>query len=121
MTNYQLVTSPQAVEEMLSPGAGPVLLFKHSLTCPISYGAFREFERFLAGLPPSGLKIGLIHVQTARPASSRVAELSGVRHESPQALLFDGGEVRWHRSHGQITVKSLVDAVAAGGEAAGQG
>jgi bacillithiol system protein YtxJ len=112
MTNYQLITDPQAVDEMLSPGAGPVLLFKHSLTCPISFGAFREFERFLAGKLPNGLKIGLIHVQTARPASSRVAELSGIRHESPQALLFDGGEVRWHRSHGQITARSLEDAVA---------
>ena len=88
-TPYQLLKSPQDIDELLKPGAGRHLVFKHSLTCPVSHAAFREFERFLATAPPAGTHVGLIEVQNARPASNRVAEVTGVRHESPQALLVE--------------------------------
>ena len=35
-----------------------------------------------------------------------VAEL-GVKHESPQLLLFNEGELVWHASHGAITEEAL--------------
>lgn len=114
MANYQLLATTEAVDRALDPGAGRVLLFKHSLTCPVSSAAFREFQRFLAVGAPENVEVRLIEVQNARQASNRVAELTGVRHESPQALLIDGGAVRWHRSHGQITAQSLAAALGQG-------
>lgn len=111
MANYELLATTEAVDQELAAAAGRVLVFKHSLTCPISAGAFREFQRFLAGGAPEGTKVRLIEVQNARSASNRVAEVTGVRHESPQALLIEDGTVRWHRSHGQITAQSLAAAV----------
>ena len=118
MANYQLIATTEAVDQALAPAAGRVLIFKHSLTCPISSGAFREFQSFLASGAPQGVAVKLIEVQNARPASNRVAEVTGVRHESPQALLIEDGAVRWHRSHHQITAQALKAAV---GEGAAQG
>lgn len=117
-TPYQLLKSPQEIDDLLKPEAGRHLVFKHSLTCPVSHAAFREFERFLATAVPAGTQVGLIEVQNARPASNRVAERTGVRHESPQALLVENGVVRWHRSHWDITEKSL--ALGVGGRGQGE-
>lgn len=90
----------------------PVLIFKHSLTCPISTMAFQELERYLAGRPEDDAVVHtLIEIQNARPVSKAVAERTGVRHESPQALLLKGGEVVWHGSHSGIRHDTLSRAV----------
>ncbi len=51
-----------------------------------------------------------IDVIGQRPLARAIAERTNVRHESPQALLLEGGEVRWHASHGAITQESLAEA-----------
>ena len=90
----------------------PVLIFKHSLTCPISTAAFNEYQRFLAHLPDGDTTdYTLIEIQNARPVSTAVAERTGVRHESPQALLVRDQQVVWHASHWKITADSLRQAV----------
>ena len=81
------------------------LLFKHSPTCPISAAAFAEYERWSTS--HAGVPSGWIEVVRERPLARSVAERTGVRHESPQALLLIHGEVRWHASHGAITEASL--------------
>ncbi|MEM6796794.1 MAG: bacillithiol system redox-active protein YtxJ [Acidobacteriota bacterium] len=83
----------------------PVILFKHSLTCPVSSAALREYEKFLEG--HEGVDATLIEIQNHRPLSNAVAERTGIRHESPQALVLKSGEVAWHASHWSITVDSL--------------
>lgn len=90
----------------------PVLLFKHSLTCPVSSRAHSEFTSFVESRSEDdGLELALIEVQNARPVSNAVAERTGVRHESPQALLLRNGEVRWHASHFRIRKDALDQAV----------
>jgi bacillithiol system protein YtxJ len=91
---------------------GPVLLFKHSLTCGTSAHANDEVRAFLAGAENTPI-CGLIVVQHARPVSNAVVERFGVRHESPQALLLRDGRVVWHASHWRLTARALEDAVAA--------
>lgn len=83
----------------------PVLVLKHSLTCPVSTAALREYEKFLEN--QADLDANLIEIQNQRPLSNAVAERTGVRHESPQAILLENGEVSWHASHWEITTKSL--------------
>lgn len=88
----------------------PVLLFKHSLTCPISARAMREFEAFLDQAPPRvGYK--LIIVQTAREVSNEAAARLGLRHESPQAVIVRRGREVWSTSHYDITAERLREAV----------
>lgn len=81
------------------------LLIKHSLTCPISKAAFREYEKFVSNHPE--VDTYYLYVQEARPLSNYIAETFGVKHESPQALLFENGTAVWHTSHWNITYDSL--------------
>ncbi len=93
----------------------PVLLFKHSLTCPISARAMREFEAFLDQADPR-LDYKLIIIQTSREVSDETAARLGLRHESPQAMIVRGGREVWNTSHFDITAERLREAVRSFGE-----
>lgn len=90
-------------------GSGPYLLFKHSLLCPVAAAAFRELMLFLASdrERPDETRVGWISVTDERPLSNAIAERTGVQHESPQAFVLVNGQVRWHASHGAITLDAL--------------
>lgn len=85
------------------------LLFKHSLTCPISAAAFREYEAFMKENPdfPSAW----LAVQDARALSDYVQDMANIKHESPQAILFVHGRPKWFASHRSITFRSICEAV----------
>ena len=88
----------------------PVLIFKHSTTCPISAHAYREMQRLDAG---PARHIHLVVVQTARPLSNEIAARTGVRHESPQAIVLSRGKAAWTASHYDITAAEVERAVRA--------
>jgi thioredoxin 1 len=92
----------------LLASAAPLLLFKHSRTCPISHAAHAQLEAFRRTHP--AVPVRVLVVQEERALSQAVAHASGVRHESPQALLLHGGGVRWHASHGAVTAARLAAA-----------
>ena len=81
------------------------LLFKHSTRCPISADAFEEYQRWSAEHPDAAT--GWIDVIQDRALASAVVERTGIRHESPQAILLARGKPRWNASHGAITEASL--------------
>lgn len=83
----------------------PIILFKHSLTCPISHAAYEEMS-LLKNEP-----VSLVVVQDARVLSNEIAKRTGVRHESPQAMIVRDGEVAWHASHYDITKTAIVRAL----------
>ncbi len=85
------------------------LLFKHSTTCSISTTAFRAYEQFLAAHPD--VPTGWIEVREQRPWAQDVAAVTGIEHESPQALWIRDGRVVWHASHFDITAQALAEAV----------
>lgn len=84
-------------------------LLKHSLTCPISQAAFEEYEAYANS--HEEMNIYYLAVQEARPLSNHIAETYHVKHESPQAILFNKEDVVWHASHWKITNDSLSKAV----------
>jgi bacillithiol system protein YtxJ len=86
--------------------ARPVLLFKHSLTCPISARAYREFQAYLEEAEPH-VSYHLITVQTARAVSNEAAARLRVEHHSPQAILVRDGREVWNASHFDITATGL--------------
>ena len=89
----------------------PALVFKHSTTCGTSAYAHEEVESLLEepGLRAGGYKVG---VPAGRPGAAALSERTGIRHESPQALLFVNGQVAWHASHFRITRDALAAAIA---------
>jgi len=97
----------EELDQALSESAvHPVLLFKHSLTCPISTRAFQEFQTYLEAAD-SRVAYKLITVQTARQVSGTAADRLGVTHQSPQAILVRNGASVWNASHSDITAESL--------------
>ncbi|MFS0822377.1 bacillithiol system redox-active protein YtxJ [Bacillus sp. 1P02SD] len=84
------------------------ILIKHSLTCPISKAAFEEYEQFVA--EHENVPTYYLYVQEAKELSTYIAEHFEIKHESPQALLFEDGKVKWNASHRSITKQSLVAA-----------
>lgn len=109
MADIQRIESLPALDELFETAKEKtVWIFKHSLTCPISGVAWGEFRRFVADQPSdNGAVFTLIEIQYARPVSNAVAERTGVRHQSPQAILLRDGRVSWHASHYDIDMKSL--------------
>lgn len=85
-----------------------VLLFKHSPVCPISAAAKDEYDAFRAARPD--VPTMFVDVIDDRTVARGIAERCGVRHESPQAILFELGRPVWHASHGRVTVAALVAA-----------
>jgi bacillithiol system protein YtxJ len=84
-----------------------IAVFKHSPICPISVAAQDRFQAWMGDEAASGVQRAHIDVIAEKPlARGLVAEL-GIRHESPQLLLFHDGEVVWHASHGAITGEAL--------------
>jgi bacillithiol system protein YtxJ len=91
-------------------GQHPVqMIFKHSPLCVVSAFARDEVERFSREAP--SLPITVVDVIRQRPLSDGIAARTRVRHESPQVLLVQEGQIRWHTSHGGITAEALSQAV----------
>jgi bacillithiol system protein YtxJ len=89
----------------------PVLVFKHSTRCGVSSGALKNLRAFEKGEEGAGVVIAYVDVIGNREVSGVVEQLTGVRHESPQAILLRNGEVQWHASHSAITHDALISAV----------
>ncbi|MGD6816902.1 bacillithiol system redox-active protein YtxJ [Metabacillus sp. 84] len=86
------------------------LFIKHSLTCPISKEAFKQFSNFSSS--QEDIETFYLHVQESRELSAYIADKFEVKHESPQALLIENGKAVWNASHWKITADSLSKATA---------
>lgn len=82
----------------------PVVIFKHSLTCPISAAAYDQMERLEE-------RVALIEIQRSRDLSNEIEQRLGVRHESPQVIVLRNGQVVWNASHFKITKDAVAKAV----------
>jgi bacillithiol system protein YtxJ len=110
------LTSIADLERALQESAArPVLLFKHSLTCPISARAFRELQSHLESAD-SRVSYNLITVQNARTVSDEAARRLRIQHQSPQAILISNGRQVWNASHFDITSSTLEEAIELAGE-----
>jgi bacillithiol system protein YtxJ len=98
---FNEIHDSEELEDLLQKSFdAPVALFKHSLTCPISASAYHEIAR-------ADAEINLIIVQRARALSNEVAEKTGIRHESPQAIILKDGAAIYHASHYNIAADEV--------------
>jgi bacillithiol system protein YtxJ len=91
--------------------AGPVILFKHSLTCGTSGMAAEEVRAFADTAPD--VPIYQLAVQRQRDVSALIERRFGIRHETPQVIVLRHGAVAWHGSHFRVTAAALDAAVGA--------
>ncbi|WP_139991172.1 bacillithiol system redox-active protein YtxJ [Paenibacillus paridis] len=88
----------------------PLVVFKHSTTCPVSANAHQEFSQYLDGTPREDVDYVLVKVIESRPVSNQIAEDTSVKHESPQIMYIDKKEKVWSATHWSIT-KAHITAV----------
>ena len=81
----------------------PFFLFKHSGRCSISGMIKNKLETSFIEKNISEKQQYLLDVVRNRSISQHVAENTGIRHESPQMLVFKNQECVLHDSHYGIT------------------
>jgi bacillithiol system protein YtxJ len=102
---FTQITDTNALEQLMARSHdAPVVLFKHSSTCPISSAAYKQMSQ-VAG------EVSLVVVQRARDVSTEIASRTGIRHESPQAIVLRRGQAVWTASHFDITAGAVEEAV----------
>jgi len=102
---FTQITDAAALEQLLvRSNDAPVVLFKHSSTCPISSAAYKQMSQV-------AMDVSLVVVQRARDVSSEIATRTGIRHESPQTIVLRNGEAVWAASHFDITKNAVEQAV----------
>jgi len=80
----------------------PVLVLKHSTTCPISTSAYSRVDGYETEIPKYFLK-----VRESRPVSNEIESAVGVVHQSPQLFIIKDGKALWNASHTVITEKEI--------------
>ncbi|WP_163101200.1 bacillithiol system redox-active protein YtxJ [Peribacillus alkalitolerans] len=100
------IDTEQQLEDLLAGDS--FFLLKHSLTCPVSHAAYEEYVK--VANDEKDIKMAYLAVQEARLLSNHIADTFSIKHESPQAFLFNNGEPVWNASHWKITKKSLIAA-----------
>ena len=99
--NFLNLESIEGLERLVAEShERPVILFKHSLTCGISSGVYREVSQVPAD-------VNLVVIQTHREISNAIATITGVRHQSPQAIVLRDGEPVYHASHYDIEAEHI--------------
>ena len=104
---FSRINTPGLLDELVKRSESePVIVFKHSTTCPISAMAYAEMQRVEK-------EVNLVEVQGDREISDQIAERTGLRHESPQVILLRRGKAVWDASHWDIKAKFVAEAVRA--------
>lgn len=98
----ELVTIEEWKEVLEKSKEEPILVLKHSTTCPISTHAYSRFEDYETTMPKFWLK-----VRESRPVSNEIEADLGVEHQSPQAFILKDGAQVWNASHTVITANEI--------------
>jgi bacillithiol system protein YtxJ len=103
----EMLTSPEQVDAFVrdNPAAA---IFKAG-TCHKTNEMFQHVQARLEGR--EDVRLGIIRVVEARKASNRVEEMTGIRHESPQLVLFKDGKAVYDRDNWDITPESISEAL----------
>jgi len=90
------ITNTESLEELLQQSTErPVVIFKHSTTCPVSAGAYSEMMALKA-------PVNIVVVQDSRDISNEIESRTDVEHHSPQVIVLRNGKAVWNASHWKI-------------------
>lgn len=78
----------------------PVVIFKHSSSCGVSSMIYRRMTQLDA-------EVNIVIVQDARGVSNEIVERTGIRHETPQAIIVRNGEPIYQASHYSIKPEAI--------------
>ena len=102
-SRIRFLSTPADVDRFL--GDNPSAAIFKAGTCHKTDEVFRHVERHLS--LRESLPLGVIRVLEARSASNHVAARTGIVHESPQLILFHGGQAVFDRDNWDITDEAV--------------
>ncbi len=103
--HFMKLKDSKSFEELVSRSQeSPVVVFKHSTTCPISAAAYEQMSHFDG-------EVALVDVQSAREVSREIEKKTGIPHESPQVLVLRSGKVILNASHWKVKADAVAEAI----------
>lgn len=102
-TDLELPDDPRAALEAVREASrrAPALVLKTSPICPVSTWVERDFDDWLDAAEGAAI-LARVDVLARKPLARGLTAELDIRHESPQLLWFENGELRWHASHGEV-------------------
>lgn len=85
-----------------------VAIFKHSTSCFISKTVLKNFEKEIENSDEQNLDFYFLDLLAFRPISNKIAEDFGIRHESPQLIVFENGKPINNASHQDISLSQIL-------------
>lgn len=85
-----------------------VAIFKHSTSCFISKTVLKNFEKEIENSDEQNVSFYFLDLLAFRPISNKIAEDFGIRHESPQLIVFENGEPINNASHQDISLSQIL-------------
>lgn len=90
----------------------PVIIYKHSTTCSLNSVKIKELTNSWGDLSTEKkMDFYYLDLLAYRSISNEIEEKFGVRHESPQLLVFNKGKITHHTSHMGVTIDFLNNAL----------
>lgn len=112
-TQWILLTQEQQLDDIIKAShEKPQVIFKDSTTCGISAGVKSGLVGDWSGVADQA-DFHYLDLLNYRGISSKIAQVSGVTHQSPQVIIYHHGKVIADTSHFAINVKFIEDALAA--------
>ena len=87
----------------------PVLIFKHSTGCSVSWAALNRMERNWKQEEMNEVNTFYLDLLKHRALSNQIALEFRIEHESPQILLIENGLAVYDRSHLDINYADLAN------------
>lgn len=104
---WKELTSEQQLEAIINDSnTKPVAIFKHSTRCGISTRAKFVLEEDW-DYTTEELDFYYLDLLQHRNISNKIAEVTGVQHQSPQVILIKNGDPVYEETHHAINPKEL--------------
>lgn len=105
--HWKTISSPEMADAAIQAShEHPIVIFKHSTTCPISGIAKMRLE---GDWDLENLPAYYVDVKSDRQSSLHIAEALEVHHESPQMIVVSNGEAVYDTSHLDINIQEVHD------------
>ncbi len=102
--NWISINSEEQLQDVLSKES-VVAVFKHSTRCSISSMVKNRLERDWSSDQP----VYFLDLIAHRNISNWISQMSGIRHESPQMIVFKDGKAIFDASHTSINATEIID------------
>jgi bacillithiol system protein YtxJ len=102
----ELTTIEELESAIESSTSRAVLLFKHSTRCSISSMAKSRFENNWNS-EIENCDLYYLDLIAHRDISNKIAEITGIEHQSPQAIVLKNKKVIYEATHSSIDAKEI--------------